>query len=662
MGEITRTKDCFLWFMSLIYLFAFSSLYIQIPGLYGDNGLLPARLVMKEDEKSNSWQQLMEGSPTLLKLMPNIGLDTQTGMDLLCLAGMLVSFFCVVSQTARDFISFTLLWMFYLSLYQVGQTFLWFQWDILLLEAGFLTLLVAPFNLQLLGRRWPVGYPHDGITLWLVRWLLFRLMFASGVVKLTSQCPTWWGLTALTVHFESQCIPTPAAWYWHQLPEWFLKLSCVATYIIEIPIPFLFFSPVKSLRLFAFWSQVLLQISIILTGNYNFFNLLTITLCLALLDDSCSFFSHTHKGSSKKKKKSLAWAGVSGLATLIFPLVVLGYMGYKSKEYFSLKFNPDWTVHSKIAFSESSFMEWLEKVMPYTIYLGAGSLGIEVLLSLIRSVMTERGIIRKSLSTAGTVFFALMATFMFIISLVPHSYVDTSAYRSLPKYAKSWHSKVDPFQITSSYGLFRVMTGVGGRPEIVVEGHASERSAVDGWKPYDFFYKPGNVSWAPPIVAPHQPRLDWQMWFAALGNYQNNPWFLNLVYRLLQNQPDVLDLISSNPFPDRPPKYIRATLYHYHYTSLKDCSGVEKCSWWKREIKAEYLPALSITDQSFVDYLKHAQLLQEKKPKKLKLDNIVARIVKWFREKIGQPEGFSFIVSILASAILVIMLNRALFR
>ncbi|KAK0055177.1 lipase maturation factor 2 isoform X2 [Biomphalaria pfeifferi] len=255
MGTVYKTRDCFLWFMSLIYLFAFSSLYIQIPGLYGDNGILPAKLVLKEGD--STWQDLMEGQPTLLKLMPRLGLDTQMGMDLLCLAGMVISFFCVASRTTRDFISFTLLWMFYLSLYQVGQTFLWFQWDILLLEAGFLTIIVAPFNLQLLGRRWPVGNPHDGITLWLVRWLLFRLMFASGIVKLTSKCPLWWGLTALNVHFESQCIPTPAAWYWHHLPEWFLKLGVVATYVIEIPIPFLFFSPVKSLRTFAFWSQLL---------------------------------------------------------------------------------------------------------------------------------------------------------------------------------------------------------------------------------------------------------------------------------------------------------------------------------------------------------------------------------------------------------------------
>ncbi|XP_055900054.1 lipase maturation factor 2-like isoform X2 [Biomphalaria glabrata] len=659
MGTVYKTRDCFLWFMSLIYLFAFSSLYIQIPGLYGDNGILPAKLVLKEGD--STWQDLMEGQPTLLKLMPRLGLDTQMGMDLLCLAGMVISFFCVASRTARDFISFTLLWMFYLSLYQVGQTFLWFQWDILLLEAGFLTIIVAPFNLQLLGRRWPVGNPHDGITLWLVRWLLFRLMFASGIVKLTSKCPLWWGLTALNVHFESQCIPTPAAWYWHHLPEWFLKLGVVVTYVIEIPIPFLFFSPVKSLRTFAFWSQVLLQMSIIITGNYNFFNLLTITLCLSLLDDSFSLFSQKPMKGANGKKKSNTWSVVSILANVVFPSVVLGYIAYETWQLFSLRIMPDWTIYSKIAFSEKSFFQWLEKIMPYTVYLGAGSLTLEIVISLVKSIFDEKGLLRKGLCIAGTSFFGSVAVFMFVISLIPLSYLDHNFYHSLPKYSKTWHSKLDPFQITSSYGLFRMMTGADGRPELILEGHANNRTAEDGWKPYAFLYKPGDVSECPPVVAPHQPRLDWQMWFAALSNYQNNPWFLNLVYRLLQNEPDVLDLMGPNPFPNKPPKYIRAFLYHYYFTSPKDCKGKTKCNWWKREKKSEYIPALSLTEPTFVEYLKHNKILQEKPTKKFKMDGKIAKFLKWAREAIGQPEGFSFSLSMFGSAILVMFFNRAVF-
>ncbi|XP_046862955.1 lipase maturation factor 2-like [Xenia sp. Carnegie-2017] len=111
-------------------------------------------------------------------------------------------------------------------------------------------------------------------------------MFASGVVKLTSGSPTWWELTALNWHYESQCIPTPLAWFAHQLPSWFQRFSVMMTFVIEIPIPFLFFSPIRSLRMFAFYLQVTFQLLIIATGNYNFSNLLTIALCLSLLYDN----------------------------------------------------------------------------------------------------------------------------------------------------------------------------------------------------------------------------------------------------------------------------------------------------------------------------------------------------------------------------------------
>ncbi|GFR76230.1 lipase maturation factor [Elysia marginata] len=209
------------------------------------------------------------------------------------------------------------------------------------------------------------------------------------------------------------------------------------------------------------------------------------------------------------------------------------------------------------------------------------------------------------------------------------------------------------------------MTGVGGRPEIVLEGHPSDRNAPDGWRTYHFLYKPGNLSETPAVVAPHQPRLDWQMWFAALGNYQNNPWFLHLVYRLLQGEPDVLELLSpyNQPFPANgpPPKFVRATLYSYHYTRSQDCAGKQKCAWWKREKKAEYLPSLAINDKSFVDYLKQAKLISSGKTKPFRADNWLAKAVVWSRDTIGQPEGFHFTFSMFGSSILAMFLNRALF-
>jgi hypothetical protein len=141
---------------------------------------------------------------------------------------------------------------------------------------------------------------------------------------------------------------------------------------------------------------------------------------------------------------------------------------------------------------------------------------------------------------------------------------------------------VAPLRLVNSYGLFAVMTTT--RPEIIVEG------SNDGstWRAYEFRDKPGDVRRAPPIVAPHQPRLDWQMWFAALGTYQQNRWFESFMARLLQGEPSVLALLKYNPFPEAPPKYVRARqyLYHFTYRGQKD--------WWTREEMGQYFPTVSL--------------------------------------------------------------------
>ena len=145
---------------------------------------------------------------------------------------------------------------------------------------------------------------------------------------------------------------------------------------------------------------------------------------------------------------------------------------------------------------------------------------------------------------------------------------------------------IEPFRIVNGYGLFRVMTK--SRPEIILEGSAD---GVD-WRPYEFRWKPGDVTQPPRWVAPHQPRLDWQMWFAALGTYRQNPWFVRLAGSLLENNPTVTGLLALNPFPNEPPRYIRATLYDYHFTSWDEHKVTG--AWWKREKQGEYLPPISL--------------------------------------------------------------------
>jgi hypothetical protein len=130
-----------------------------------------------------------------------------------------------------------------------------------------------------------------------------------------------------------------------------------------------------------------------------------------------------------------------------------------------------------------------------------------------------------------------------------------------------------------SYGLFAVMTTE--RREIVIEGSNDRRT----WREYAFPFKPGDVRHAPRLAAPHQPRLDWQMWFAALRSPEL--WFGNLLVRLLEGSPDVLALFEHNPFPDHPPRYVRALVYEYRMTDL--ATRRRTGAWWHRELRGQYV-------------------------------------------------------------------------
>uniref|UniRef100_A1L504-2 Isoform 2 of Lipase maturation factor 2 n=1 Tax=Bos taurus TaxID=9913 RepID=A1L504-2 len=502
-------------------------------GLYGPEGILPARRTLRPQGKGR-WQQLWE-TPTLLWEAPLLGLDTAQGLELLSLLGTVLALGALLTRQLHHPLVYLLLWAAYLSVCQVGQVFLYFQWDSLLLETGFLAMLVAPLGLPPNHKQAPQGRPggvspHEGLPFWLVRWLLFRLMFASGVVKLTSRCPAWWGLTALTYHYETQCLPTPAAWFAHHLPVWLHKLSVVATFLIEIAVPPLFFAPVRRLRLAAFYSQVLLQVLIILTGNYNFFNLLTLVLTTALLDDT---HLAAKSSTSRRKRMPSSWPkALLAMLTLLLELAVYGLLACGVVHYFGLEV--DWEQHvvrSRTMFTFHQLSQWLKTVTLPTMWLGAASLAWELLTALWRWVQV-RGSLRKLCAAVQLSVFGTATVALFLISLVPYSYMEPSSHGRLWTGAHRLFSTVEHLQLANSYGLFRRMTGLGGRPEVVLEG------SYDGhqWTEIEFMYKPGNLSRPPPIVVPHQPRLDWQMWFAALGPHTHSPWFTSLVLRLLQGK------------------------------------------------------------------------------------------------------------------------------
>lgn len=460
----------FLRTLGAVYLFAFASFAMQAAGLIGSRGISPIADYLhslREYYGAVYWQV-----PTLFWL--NAGDATIKAVGI---AGICFSILLLLGVRWR--ILRVALFVLYLSLVTAGQEFMGYQWDALLLEAGFLAILLGT----------------SPLAVWLYRWLLFRLMFLSGAVKLASGDPSWRNFTALPVHYETQPLPTPLAWYMYQLPGWFQRGSVGFVFLIELVVPFLIFAP-RRVRFLAASATVALQILILLTGNYAFFNLLTISFCLFLIDDGC--FRRLLPKAVRQRVNSIA-------------------SGEKSRAW------------------------------------------------------------SRAICWAFASFALFVGTFQV---------ARTFGVRWSP--AEAVMHSVAPFEIINSYGLFAVMTTT--RPEIVIEG------SNDGvtWLPYEFKYKPGDLTRRPAWVAPHQPRLDWQMWFAALGNYQSDPWIVRFMARLLEGSPEVLRLLGRNPFPVAPPRYIRAQLYLYSFTTP---SGRKRTgAWWHRELKGVYVPAVSLTD------------------------------------------------------------------
>lgn len=246
--------------------------------------------------------------------------------------------------------------------------------DSLLLEAGFLAILLSPFSIFTLHSN-DSREPKDGVMMFLLQWLLFRLMFASGVVKLTSGCQTWWSLTALNYHYESQCIPTSLSWFAHHLPDWFQKLSVVSTYYIEGIVPYFFFFPLRPLKLFGCFCQIFFQLCIIATGNYNFFNILTIVLCISLLDDeNTTFFC------SKSVYKNKMLSCLAQLLSLSVALTVVVASIYYTCIYFDVRFEK-WTVLSQVKFSMEDFSIWVAHATKVAVLLATVALTWNILLA-----------------------------------------------------------------------------------------------------------------------------------------------------------------------------------------------------------------------------------------------------------------------------------------
>ena len=252
----------FLRGLGLVYLAAFASLAVQILGLVGSGGVLPL-----ESDLEALRRYFGSGAYFVAPML--FWLNASDAALVTCAwVGVALALAVVLGIVVRP--ALIGLFVLYLSFTHAGQEFMAFQWDGLLLEAGFLAIFLTG------GSR---------VVVWLYRWLVFRYLFMAGMAKLMSGDATWRGLTALDYHFWTQPLPTPLAWYAAQLPHSVLAALTAATLVIEVGFAFLVFTP-RRVRAGAAWCVIGFEVLIALTGNYNFFNLLTILICVFLFDDA----------------------------------------------------------------------------------------------------------------------------------------------------------------------------------------------------------------------------------------------------------------------------------------------------------------------------------------------------------------------------------------
>ncbi len=488
--------------LAVVYLIAFVSWGAQWRGLAGPEGIAPLDELMANVQAYEAREKtsLLLEYPTLFHwrsdaVFVEVVIWGCCALSLVVLAGGCQGPLLL------------LLWLGYLSLAVTGDVFMNFQWDALLLETGLIAVFASPW------RVWspltPVQSPPRAAWL-LLFWLLFRLMFLSGLVKWAGGDPVWRDCTALLFHYETQPLPNGLSWFAHHLPRWIHVAGCGAMHFIELALPFAIFLGRWGRRTAAA-GFILLMLLVMATGNYTYFNLLTIFLALCLLDDA-------------------VW--------------------------------PRW----------------------------------------IRSRLTAKA------NPAGTPWFMQLRQWPGLVFAIPAfiltlAAADASLQGRLPGYARAlpawchqFYGSTASLRSFNAYGLFQSMTKE--RLEITLE--ASDDGIL--WLPLDFKWKPGDLSLRPRQVAPHQPRLDWQMWFAALSpgylpqrdSHPQSPvfWFGRFMQSLLQHKKPVWELLEEPPLPREKITHLRARLWRYHFTSPEERK--ESGSWWRREFLGFYSPALSL--------------------------------------------------------------------
>ncbi len=477
------TRFMLLRLLGLVYAVAFLVAINQVVPLIGSNGLLPVGNYLTQVGVA-----LGSAGAGFVRL-PSLFWFWHSDTALLTVAwiGLALSIIVVAGYANAPILA--VLWFLYMSFVHVGQDWYSYGWEIQLTETGFLTIFLCPL---LDMRPFPKRPPPLAIII-LFRWLTFRIMLGSGLIKYRGD-KIWRNGTALYYYFETQPIPGPLSRWFHFLPHVALQIGVWFNWLAELIAPWFAFGP-RLARHIAGSVIVLFQLAIALSGNLSFLNWLTIIPALACFDDS--FWARLLPRRLVRKAETAAGAAVESKPMITTAWVVAGIVALLS-------------------------------IQPVLNILSPGQV---------------------------------------------------------------MNSSFDPLDLVNTYGAFG---SVGQeRTNVVFEGTTDDTTGGKAhWQPYIYKGLPVLLNQSPPQIAPYQLRLDWQMWFAAMGTSEEYPWTYNLVWKLLHNDPGSVSLFAANPFPIKPPRYIRAVLYKYQFAKSGNPQGL----YWERERIGDWLPVLSADD------------------------------------------------------------------
>jgi hypothetical protein len=447
----------------------------------------------------------------------------------LCWAGLIASALLTLNIWPRGMLA--ICFVCFLSFVSAASEFSGYQSDGMLLEAGFISFFLSPTGWRPGLGRW---HPSMRASVLLLRWEWFRIYFESGVAKIASGDPEWRHFTAMDEYYQNGPLPTWIGWYVQHLPHWFHAATAGGTLALELVLVWMVFLP-RCCRIACFLIVTPWQIGIILTANYTFLNYLVLMLGFLLLDDRflAQFLPLRWQKRFPGQKTPL-----SESAAVVLPFDSLAI------------FQPSAALPNASPVEDDTHgQRWTE---------------------LLR---TRFGVLKVALTAVvlAWLFYASTAQMIWMI------------WRDFPM-PTAPVAALEPFRIADRYGLFAVMTR--GRQEIEFQGSADGQT----WVTYPFRFKPQDPSKAPGIYAPYQPRFDWNLWFASLGEWRSDPIVIRTEERLLTGDKDVVSLFAANPFPREPPREVRAVLWQYWFTTPaeKRAQGL----WWRRQLIGLYAPTL----------------------------------------------------------------------